>query len=93
MKKFENLKIWRVGINIVTNVYKLTSEFPEEEKFGLVSQIRRCSVSIPSNIAEGYGRNSDAELSRFLNISRGSAMELKSHLYVALDLCMMTRKT
>jgi four helix bundle protein len=65
MKKFKNLKIWQEGINVVLNVYKITSLFPDEEKFGLISQMRRCSVSIPSNIAEGYGRNSDAEMNRF----------------------------
>ena len=86
MKKFKNLKIWEDGISIVKNVYKITSEFPEEEKFGLISQLRRCSVSIPSNIAEGYGRNSDAELSRFLNISRGSSYELETQLIISHEL-------
>lgn len=73
MKKFKNLKIWQEGIRVVLDVYKLTASFPNEEKFGLISQMRRCSISIPSNIAEGYGRNSDAELNRFLNIARGSS--------------------
>ena len=86
MKKFKNLKIWKEGINIVSNIYKLTSEFPDEEKFGLVSQLRRCSVSIPSNIAEGYGRNSDADFSRFLNISRGSSYELETQLIISHEL-------
>lgn len=86
MKKFKNLKIWKEGIDIVTKVYKLTAGFPEEEKFGLVSQLRRCSVSIPSNIAEGYGRNSDAELHRFLNIARGSSYELETQLIISHEL-------
>lgn len=86
MKKFKNLKIWKEGINLVSNVYKLTSKFPEEEKFGLISQLRRSSVSIPSNIAEGYGRNSDSELSRFLNISRGSSYELETQLIITHEL-------
>ena len=86
MKKFKGLKIWQEGIEIVTNVYQLTSGFPEEEKFGLVSQIRRSAVSIPSNIAEGYGRNSDSELSRFLNISRGSSYELETQLIISFNL-------
>ena len=86
MKKFKGLKIWQEGIEIVTNVYQLTSGFPEDEKFGLVSQIRRSAVSIPSNIAEGYGRNSDSELSRFLNISRGSSYELETQLIISFNL-------
>jgi len=92
MKKFKNLKIWKEGINIVSNIYKLTSEFPDEEKFGLVSQLRRCSVSIPSNIAEGYGRNSDADLSRFLNISRGSSYELETQLIISHELGYISSK-
>jgi len=82
MKKFKNLNIWKEGIDLVANVYKLTAHFPEEEKFGLISQMRRCAVSIPSNIAEGYGRNSDSELNRFLNISRGSSYELETQLII-----------
>ena len=86
MRKFKNLKIWEEGIEIVTAIYKLTSDFPEEEKFGLVSQMRRSAVSIPSNIAEGYGRNSDPELNRFLNISRGSTYELETQLIISKNL-------
>lgn len=86
MKKFKNLKIWQEGIDIVTSIYKLTSTFTEEEKFGLVSQMRRCAVSIPSNIAEGYGRNSDSELNRFLNISRGSSYELETQFIISMNL-------
>jgi len=86
MKKFKNLKIWQEGIEIVTSIYKLTSTFPDEEKFGLISQMRRSAVSIPSNIAEGYGRNSDSELSRFLNISRGSSYELETQSIICNNL-------
>lgn len=86
MKKFKNLNIWKAGIDIVTNVYKLTAHFPDEEKFGLISQMRRSAVSIPSNIAEGYGRNSDSELSRFLNISRGSSYELETQAIICYNL-------
>ena len=85
MKKFKNLKIWQEGIQIVTDVYKLTQKLPDEEKFGLISQMRRCAVSIPSNIAEGYGRNSDAELNRFLNIARGSSFELETQLIISTE--------
>ena len=71
------------------NVYKITSLFPDEEKFGLISQMRRCSVAIPSNIAEGYGRNSDAEMNRFLNIARGSSYELETQLFISTELGFM----
>lgn len=86
MKKFKNLKIWQEGIKIVVEVYNLTKQLPDDEKYGLVSQIRRCSVSIPSNIAEGYGRNSDAEMNLFLNISRGSSYELETQLIISTEL-------
>lgn len=72
MSTFRDLLIWQKAMKLVTKLYKTTRQFPKEEVFGLASQIRRCSVSIPSNIAEGYGRNSNAELIRFLNISTGS---------------------
>ncbi len=86
MKKFKNLKIWQESIKVVLSVYKITSQFPDEEKFGLISQMRRCSISIPSNIAEGYGRNSDAEMNRFLNITRGSSYELETQLIISAEL-------
>lgn len=70
----------------VTKLYKSTQSFPKEEMFGLTSQIRRCSVSIPSNIAEGYGRNSDAELARFMNIAMGSLFELQTQLEIAYNI-------
>ncbi|MBT3382401.1 MAG: four helix bundle protein [Prolixibacteraceae bacterium] len=92
MKKFKNLKIWQEGIKIVFIVYKITSQFPKEEKYGLISQIRRCSISIPSNIAEGYGRNSDAEMNRFLNIARGSSYELETQLIISTELGFMDTK-
>lgn len=68
---------------LVTNVYQATQNFPREEAFGLTSQIRRSAVSIPSNISEGYGRNSDTELSRFLHITIGSLFELQTQLEIA----------
>ena len=76
MKNFKNLKVWQKGIELVINVYKDSMKFPKEELYGLTSQIRRSAVSIPSNIAEGSGRNSDKEFNRFLDISLGSSFEL-----------------
>ena len=73
-------------MNLVTQVYKCTQGFPKEEVFGLTSQIRRCSVSIPNNIAEGYGRVSSNEFVRFLNIATGSLFELQTQIEIAHNL-------
>ncbi|GAL66429.1 four helix bundle protein [Jejuia pallidilutea] len=79
---YKNSKIWSLGIEIVDDVYKLIDSFPKEERFGLVSQISRCSVSIPSNIAEGSSRT-DKYFSHFLDISLGSSFELETQLIIA----------
>lgn len=83
MRNFRELIAWQKSIGFVTKIYKSTQNFPKEEVFGLTSQIRRCSISIPSNIAEGYGRNSDTELIRFMNIAMGSLFELQTQLEIA----------
>ncbi len=83
MKDFKNLKIWQKGINLVVDIYKTSQNFPSEELYGLTSQMRRSAVSIPSNIAEGSGRNSDKEFSRFLDISLGSSFELETQIIIA----------
>ncbi|ESU28270.1 S23 ribosomal protein [Flavobacterium limnosediminis JC2902] len=74
---------------IVTSIYKLTSQFPDDEKFGLTSQIKRSAVSIPSNIAEGYGRNYRKDYSRFLQISRGSLYENQTQMEIAVNLSFL----
>ena len=79
---YKNLKIWNLGIEIVDEVYKLTDTFPNEEKFGLLSQINRCSISIPSNIAEGSSRT-DKSFSHFIDIALGSSFELETQLIIA----------
>lgn len=86
MKDFTKLKVWQKAHNLTVNIYKLTSSFPNEEKFGLTNQIRRASVSIESNIAEGCGRNRGKRFSRFLDISQGSCFEVKCQVYIARDL-------
>ena len=86
MQDFTKLLVWQKSHNLTVNIYKLTSSFPNEEKFGLTNQIRRASVSIESNIAEGCGRNGDKEFSRFLDISQGSCFEVKCQVYIARDL-------
>ena len=82
----KDLEIWKKSIDLVVKTYKLTSSFPEHEKFGLVNQMRRASVSVSSNIAEGSGRISDKEFNRFLEISLGSSFELETQLIIAHEL-------
>ena len=80
MGPHKNLRVWNESMELAERVYQLTASFPREELFGLVSQMRRCAVSIPSNIAEGYGRGTNAELIHFLYISLGSSNELETQL-------------
>ena len=86
MRDFRELKVWQNGHELVLSVYEVTKTFPQAERFGLTSQIRRASASIPANIAEGCGRSGEAELARFLQIAMGSASELEYHLLLAHDL-------
>ena len=88
--KLQDLQIWRRSINLVKDIYVLTQDLPIEEKFGLISQIRRCSVSLPSNIAEGAGRNNVNEFIQFLGISSGSAYELETQLILLYELNFKT---
>ena len=83
MHNFRELKIWKESMELAREIYKLTKLFPDSEKFGLVSQMNRCSVSIPSNIAEGSSRNSKKEFIHFLNIALGSCFELETQLSLA----------
>ncbi len=86
MHNFKELKIWQLSRKFVKKIYLLTSEFPSEEKFSLISQMRRSAISIPSNIAEGSGRNTAKDFGHFLNISLGSAYELQTQLFLSQDL-------
>ena len=86
MKNFKELRIWQRSHQLVLDVYGITKNFPKEEVYGLTSQMRRSSASIPTNIAEGCGRNSDAELCRFLVIAMGSASELEYQLLLSNEL-------
>ncbi|MFZ2906745.1 MAG: four helix bundle protein [Cyclobacteriaceae bacterium] len=90
MHNFKELKVWQLSRSLVKEIYVLTSEFPSEEKFGLISQLRRCAVSIPTNIAEGSGRNTDKDFAQFLNISLGSAYELETLLTLCFDVEFIT---
>ncbi|MBN2572254.1 MAG: four helix bundle protein [Ignavibacteriales bacterium] len=86
MRNFRKYDIWNDGIELVKKIYKYTADFPKNEIFGLVSQMRRAAVSIPSNIAEGCSRNSDMEFKRFLEIAIGSAFELETQLLICDEL-------
>ncbi len=86
MKDFRELKVWEKAHEMTLRSYRLTENFPKHELFGLVSQIRRCSSSVPANIAEGCGRLGNTELHRFLQIACGSASELEYHFLLARDL-------
>lgn len=90
MKDFKDLRVWSKAHALTIGVYKMTRAFPREELFGLTSQIRRSASSIGANIAEGSGRRSDGELTRFLHIARGSAGELEYHLLLAHDLELLS---
>lgn len=86
MRNFRDLDVWKSSVQFVKKIYLLTDAFPNSEKYSLVSQITRCAVSIPSNIAEGCSRNSQKDFSRFLQISLGSAFELETQLEIAKEL-------
>ena len=89
MRDFKKLKVWQKGHGLALAVYKATISFPKEEIYGLTSQIRRSCVSICANIAEGCGRDGEAELARFFQIGMGSASELEYHLLFAYDLGLL----
>lgn len=93
IRNFKTLDIWKRSRQLVKEVYLLTDAFPIEEKFGLISQLRKSAVSIPSNIAEGCGRQSEKELSRFLDIAIGSNCELETQIYLGYDLNFLTLET
>ena len=89
MKDFRQLKVWEKSHELALAIYHTTASFPREETYGLASQIRRAASSIPSNIAEGCGRDGDAELARFCTIAKGSASELEYELLLARDLKLL----
>ena len=89
MQDFKNLKVWQAAHQLVLEIYRLTADFAEQERYGLTSQMRRAAVSIPSNIAEGCGRDNDGDFRRFLQIAMGSAAELEYQLLLAQDLSLL----
>ncbi len=93
MKDFRDLKVWQKGHQLALAVYRHTRTFPKEELYGLTSQIRRATVSIPANIAEGCGRGSPADFARFLQMAMGSASEVEYHFLLARELGLVHEAT
>lgn len=89
---YKNLLVWQQAILFTTEIYKLTRTFPREEIYGLVSQIRRAAVSIPSNIAEGYGRSTNTDLVHFLYMALGSSNEVDTQLVIAMNIGYITKE-
>jgi four helix bundle protein len=83
---YKDLKVWQRGIELSLAIYKLTASFPSDERFGLISQLQRAAVSVPSNIAEGYGRGTRKDYKQFLSIARGSTLEVQTQLLIAREL-------
>lgn len=93
IKSFEDLVVWKEGHKLVLIIYDITNSFPDNEKFGLISQMRRCVISITSNIAEGFGRKSFKEKIQFYYISSGSFSELKNQILIARDIGYLSEKS
>jgi len=93
MKDFKQIDVWKKSHELTLAIYKASASFPQSELYGLTSQIRRASASIPANIAEGCGRMGDNELARFFQIAMGSASELEYHTLLARDLELIDKST
>jgi len=83
VRKHQELRVWQQSMDLVEQIYSITKTFPDDERYGLISQMRRCAVSVPSNIAEGAARGSTQEFIRFLYISQGSLSELETQILIA----------
>lgn len=92
MNSYRDLIVWQKAIELVKQIYELTKQFPKEEIYSLTSQIKRSATSIPSNIAEGYGRQHTLEYIHFLEISRGSLFELQTQLEIAIEVNFISRE-
>lgn len=91
MHHYKKLEVWQKSVEFVATVYQVTATFPGDERFGLIAQMRRCAVSIPSNVAEGAGRNSDQEFRQFLSIALGSSFELETQILVSERLGLLSK--
>ena len=93
VSSYRDLDVWKLGVQLSLAIYKLTFSFPDSERFGLVSQMRRCAVSIPSNIAEGHARLSTREFVRFISIALGSLAGLETQMHIAKELGFLRQDT
>ncbi len=93
MHNYRELKIWQRSMDYVVRIYEVTSKFPDVERFGLASQLRRCAISVPSNISEGAGRETNKEFRRFLQFSIGSLNELQTQLELAFRIGYLEKKS
>jgi len=91
IRNFKDLEVWKLGKNIALELYAITKQFPKEEMFGLTSQMKRASVSIPSNIAEGFCRNHKKEFKQFLFLSLGSCAELETQIEISHDIKLLPK--
>lgn len=89
IQNYKELAVWQQSVALTTDLYRMTARFPDTERYGLTSQIRRATTSIAANIAEGWGRGSRGEYIQFLAVARGSLMELETHLIVACNLHLL----
>jgi four helix bundle protein len=92
INNYKDLVVWQKGMDLVETVYRISAKLPASEQFGLISQMRRCTVSVPSNIAEGYGRQATKEYRHHLLISRGSLLELETQLLLCRRLSYLTEQ-
>lgn len=86
IKTHKDLEVWKISVEFVSELYRITGSFPKEEIFGIVSQIRRAGVSVPANIAEGFGRNTTGELKQFIGIAKGSLSEVETLIEISCNL-------
>jgi len=93
IRSYEDLAAWQLAVDLSVEVYRVTESFPAVDRFGLAQQVRRAAVSVPSNIAEGYGRGSRTDYARFLRISRGSLYEVETQLLIAKRLGWLEEQT
>ena len=91
MKTYRELQVWQKSMTLVAEIYKISKGFPKDEAYGLTSQVRRSAISIPSNMAEGYGRNSTNEYIHFLRIATGSLYELQTQMEISVNLQYLDR--
>jgi len=93
IKSYQDLTVWQKAMDLAEMCYHLTNQFPTEEKFGMMSQIRRAACSIPANIAEGWGRGTTGEYLQFLRVAQGSTKELETHLLLCQRVGLLTKES